>query len=139
MLTPGIVVFLVAHLVLTALFFEIGDVHRLTTELWRTAGVAVAVVWTGALLAHLWPRMGAMRPAGAAYAATLLATVVSALTLAPNFAWATVGAVLFLSSDSILAVRLFRHEGAPHRLWDHLVWWLYAGAIGLIVWGFLHG
>ena len=138
-LQPGIVVFLIAHLVLTALFFEIGDAHRLLTDPWRMAGVAVAVLWMGALLAWLWPRMGSMRPAGVAYAATLLATVVAGLTLAPNYAWVTGGTVLFLSSDSILAVRLFRHEGTPHRLWDSLLWWLYAGALGLIGWGFLHG
>ncbi len=137
-LPPGIVVFLLAHLMLSVLFVEIGDAHRLAEPL-RAAGAGLALLWSGGLLALLWPRMGPLRPAGAAYAALLLATVVSALTLGANYGWAILGAVLFLASDSILAVRLFRHEGAPSRLWDNLVWWLYAGAVGLIAFAFLHG
>ncbi|CAN5299090.1 lysoplasmalogenase [soil metagenome] len=135
-LQPGIVVFLVAHLVLTALFSEIGDVHRLLSQ-WGP--VLVVVGLSGQLLGYLWPRMGPMRPAGVAYAVTLAATVISSLTLPVNFGWVPLGALLFFASDAILAIRLFRFEGAPHRLWDHLVWWLYAGAIALIAWGFLHG
>jgi uncharacterized membrane protein YhhN len=137
-LSPGIAVFLLGHLLLVVLFVEIGE-PRLLLEPLRAAGAAAAVAWSGWLLFVLWPKLGALKPAGAAYALALLATVVSALTLGTNFAWAILGAVLFLASDSILALRLFRYEGAPHRLWDHLIWWLYAGAIFTIGWAFLHG
>lgn len=138
-LPAGIIVFLIAHLAFIALFLEIGSVPLLTQALWRVAGaMAVAVACVG-LLVFLWPKLGTFRAAGTAYAAALLATVVSALTLPVGFHWAIAGAFAFLGSDAILAVRLFRHEARPSALWDHLVWWLYAGAIGCIAWSFLHG
>lgn len=138
-LPAGIVVFLVAHLALVALFLEIGALGALTAEPWRAGVVAVAAIWCVGLVVHLWSKFGPLKAAGIAYALALLTTVASALTLPVGFHWAMAGAGLFLASDSILAVRLFRYEAAPHRLWDHLVWWLYAGAIGLIAWSFLHG
>ena len=138
-LTPGIVVFLLAHLILTAFFIEIGDPHRLIAELWRTSLAAIALGVCAGLLVLLWPKLGAMRAPATAYALALLATVLAALTLPLDFAWAILGAWLFLASDCILSVRLFRFENTPSRLWDHLVWWLYAGAIFTIAWAFLHG
>lgn len=139
LLTPGIAVFLLAHLVLTALFLEIGDLHRLATHLVDGAAALLGAAWCMAFLVRLWPGLGARKAPAAAYALALAATLVAAMTLAPEFRLAKLGAVLFVASDSILALRLFRYAGAPSRLWDHLVWWLYAAAITAIAWAFLHG
>lgn len=139
LLAGGIVAFLVAHVAFIGLFLEIGSPASVWREWWRAAAIVGAAAWCGWLLRHLWPSLGALKAAGAAYALALLATVASALTLPLNFAWAIAGAALFLASDSILAIRLFRHEARPDLLWDHLVWWLYVAAIGSIAWSFLHG
>ena len=138
-LTPGIIVFLLAHLILVAFFIEIGDAHRLIGEPWRALLAAVAMAACVGLLVVLWPKLGPMKAPATAYALSLLATVLSALTLPLDFAWAILGAWLFLASDAILSVRVFRYENASSRLWDHLVWWLYAAAISTIGWAFLHG
>ncbi len=136
-LPAGLTAFLLAHVTYVALFCELGSPHALLTEPWRLAWAVAALVAAGALLRVLWPGLGALKAAVSAYALAIAAMTAAALTLELSFWPAMLGAALFMTSDAILALRLFRYEGRPHALADQAVWWLYAAAQGMIAWAFL--
>ena len=132
MLPFGLASFLAAQLVYAAFFLEIGGVGAVAHAPWRAAGFLVALGLSGGLLAFLWKDLGALRPAVIAYSLAISAMVGAAFTLPPQHAAATVGAVLFMASDGVLSVRLFRIGERPHALADHAVWWLYIlGQMGI--------
>lgn len=85
--------------------------------LWRHTSVrrvplwaVVFAVWWGALLAVLWPHLGALLIPVALYGLVLGGTAVAASRCRPVIVW---GGVFFLASDSILAFRLFLPEAVP--------------------------
>lgn len=126
----GLVSFLVAHVFLIAAFFEqIGlQIHGHLLILFTLYGVL--------LLYRLWPHVGALRLPVLVYALVLLImgwqagerwwTVRSASALL-----AMVGALLFIASDSILALDKFRAP-IPHR--DLLIMSSYYAALMCIAW-----
>ena len=93
-----------AHLFYIWLFTRHLAVRRLP------AWSAVYAVWWVALLIVLWPHLGGLAIAVAAYGLVLGGTAVSASRCHPLVVW---GSVFFLSSDSILAFRLFVPEAMP--------------------------
>jgi uncharacterized membrane protein YhhN len=116
-----------AHLAYIWLFNRHLAVRRL--PLWT----AVYIVWWAGMLAVLWPRLGALSFAVAAYGLVLGGTAASAARCHPIV---TVGGALFLCSDTILAFRLFMPEIMPH--WTSpLVMITYCAGQGLIAAGTL--
>lgn len=126
----GLVSFLVAHF-----FFVAAYVARAGFQMhwWLLAPFAIY----GALLLYmLWPHVGELRLPVLIYALVLLAMGWQATEL-----WwvlrdaaallALLGAVLFVASDSILALDKFRAP-IPHR--DVLIMSSYYGALTLIAW-----
>ncbi|MFB8147509.1 lysoplasmalogenase [Microbacterium sp. NPDC056003] len=93
-----------AHLCYIWLFWHVLPVRRV--PLW-TLGYAV---WYVALLAVLWPSLGALLGPVAVYGLVLGATAVGAARCHPLIAW---GGLFFLASDSVLAFRLFMPEVLP--------------------------
>jgi len=70
----------------------------------------VYAVWWGVLIAVLWPYLGGLAIAVAVYGLVLGGTAVAASRCHPLIAW---GGAFFLTSDSILAFRLFLPDAMP--------------------------
>lgn len=124
----GLGAFLVAHLAYIVLFVSAGhqagafDVHP-----WRIGLIAVAVISGGAMLRWLWVDLGALRWAVSAYVAAIVGMVGFSLTL-PIHLWpAMLGASMFMASDTLLSVQLFKPRAAwsQSRVAGLAVWFLY--------------
>ena len=137
-LPPGLVSFLLAHVLYVVLFARTGDA-ALAAEPARAAAIAATVVVALLLLRWLWPGLGKMRPAVIAYVLAIGAMVTTSFLL-PAAMWpAMVGAVLFMGSDAVLAGELFRGAklGGSQRATDWAVWFAYYGGQALIAYAFL--
>ena len=139
-LQPGMAAFFVAHILYVPLFLGVGSgLAEFSYVGWRL-GAAVATLVVGALLVRwLWLSFGQMRFMVAFYILAILAMVASSFTLPASYAACMAGAVMFMASDSILAVQLFKDEtafGRP-RLAGLLVWFLYWGGQTAIAWPFV--
>jgi uncharacterized membrane protein YhhN len=136
-LPPGLGSFLLAHVLYTVLFLEIGGLGTLQTDPARLVPVlAAGLVGTG-MLAWLWRDLGSLRPAVAAYVLAIVTMVGAAFTLDRDRIAAMVGAVAFMASDGVLSWRLFKHNRASAPIADHAVWWLYWGGQTAIATAFL--
>ena len=124
----GLGAFLLAHLVYVGAFVGFGvelgafDVHP-----WRLALMTATGVCGGAMLRWLWPDLGALRWAVTAYVAAIAAMVCFSLTLPATLAPAMIGAGMFMASDSLLSVQLFKPgtTWARGRMAALAVWFLY--------------
>ena len=118
-----------AHLCYIWLFWRRLAIRRV--PLWS----AVYGVWWVVLLAILWPHLGGLAVAVAAYGLVLGGTAVAASRCHPLIVW---GGVFFLTSDSVLAFRLFLPDAMPD--WTSpLVMLTYCLGQGLIAAGVLVG
>ena len=104
---PGLVAFLVAHLCYIAAFSGEGIARRAS---WLAAVPVYAAA--GIVLVTLWPSLGAMRVPVACYVAVISTMSWRAiarwqLLRTPWTAYAAVGSLFFLISDSTLAFRRF--------------------------------
>jgi len=88
----------------------------------RVAAVVVILVYSGVLSAWIVPSVGALAVPVVVYICALTAMVCMAILARFRQPWAAVGAVLFLISDSLLAIHKFK-EPVPWR--DVLVWSTY--------------
>jgi uncharacterized membrane protein YhhN len=127
---PGLVSFLVAHLFYIAAFTR-GEGVNVT---WWA--LLVYLLYGGLMLAVLWPHLGAMRVPVLAYMAVILVMGWQALERqlalgTPAALLAAAGALLFVVSDSVLALDRFRGRFAAARL---LVLSTYFAAQWLIAW-----
>ncbi|MBW9122185.1 lysoplasmalogenase [Microbacterium trichothecenolyticum] len=84
---------------------------------WRMLAVRRVPIWAGAyavwwlvLLAVLWPNLGGLAIAVAIYGLVLGGTAFAASRCHPLIVW---GGVFFLTSDSVLAFRLFTSDAMP--------------------------
>jgi uncharacterized membrane protein YhhN len=127
---PGLASFLVAHLLFIAAYRTRGDFGFT----WWLAALYLA--YTAALLYLLWPHIGAVRIPVVIYAAVLMVMGWQAAEM--WLAWrdwsalaAMLGAVLFLLSDSTLALNKFR---APIAQSSVIIMSTYWAAQLLIAW-----
>ncbi len=131
----GLVSFLLAHAAYVVVFLHAGSgIGIFRQELIRFAGVLAATAGAVLVFRIILPKLGAMTAPVLIYLLAILAMVVTAFAL-PLARWlAMAGAVAFLASDGILAVRLFNYDGRPNRSADLSVWWLYyAAQVGIAV------
>jgi uncharacterized membrane protein YhhN len=91
----------------------------------------VLVLWWAALLLVLAPHLGVLLVPVAIYG--LVLGVATAAAFGTN-AWVSVGALLLLASDTLLALTLFLPEFSPWQA-DFLIMLLYLAGEGLIVFG----
>jgi uncharacterized membrane protein YhhN len=136
-LPAGLGSFLVAHLLYTTLFLEIGGIAQITQAPARLAPLAVAAMAGVGMVAWLWRDLGALRAPVIAYVAAIAAMVGVSFGLGHERISATLGAVAFMASDAVLAWRLFRNKAPAAPLADHAVWWLYWGGQVAIATAFL--
>ena len=100
---PGLTAFLVAHLCFIRAFATDGG--GLRAPLLPAVPVAVAAI---GMLVYLWPSLGSMRWPVVCYAVAIAAMAWQAIARwsvrrTSHAAWAAVGSVFFLASDSMLA------------------------------------
>lgn len=134
----GILSFLIAQLayfaIFAALWFFAGDNSPLEP---RYAAMTLICATSVGFLIWMAPKLGWMAFGVAPYALAITAMAVMAMWL-PWTGWpAMLGAILFLISDFVLATELFRlpPEAPVRRITAPVVWWTYAAAQVLIVWG----
>jgi uncharacterized membrane protein YhhN len=135
-LTPGMAAFFLAHVAYVALFWGLDAAPR---SLFNLAGQVALVLGGAAFVRWLSPSLGAMRVPVIAYAIVILMMGAAALRLHPVYWPVTLGAMMFIASDVILSLQLFRkpadvQAGTGSSL---AVWFLYFGGQALIAWGVL--
>lgn len=135
----GLASFLLAHVAYVVLFVMAGDgLAILVSQPWRMALCVVGVIAAMALLRRLLPAAGLqMRAPVALYTVAILAMLLAAATMrAPAI---LAGAVLFVVSDSLLAIgRFLLAPGDPRQpALGAAVWVSYYLAQAAITLGFL--
>lgn len=137
-LRAGMAAFGAGHLVYIVLFANAGGG---TAQDWLRILFQFGVLGAAAWMTHwLWPDLGAMKWPVAVYVVLVTLTALLALGL-PDALWiATVGALLFMTSDALLSGELFKlPEGDPTREWSApAVWVLYWVGQAAITAGFLY-
>ncbi len=117
----GLTLFLVVHLIYIFLFVQ-GRRGRLALKRNQVVSVSVVLAYCVVVSAWLLPSLGSLMIPVAIYMCAITAMVVTAVLADfshPGIVW---GALLFLASDSLLAVNKFRTT-VPLR--DYLVWATY--------------
>jgi uncharacterized membrane protein YhhN len=126
--TAGLGSFLAGHLAWMRAIRERGDGGLLRRRPWAAAPYLAAFA---GLNAYLWPRTGKDRVPVLVYSAALLGTALVALDTGK--ARTAAGGVLFLVSDSLLALERFADVHLPAH--EGLVMATYTGAQGLLASG----
>jgi uncharacterized membrane protein YhhN len=121
MFTFGLAAFLLAHLTYICLFAR-NRTPGIRLQPPRIAVVILVLAYSAALSAWIVPSVGALAVPVVVYICALTAMVSSAILARFRQPWVAVGAVLFLISDSLLAIHKFK---APVPLRDYLVWSTY--------------
>ena len=129
----GLGSFLAAHIAYVALFWGvIGGASGLSPLI-----AAAFAIYAIAMLRWLWPHLGGMKAPVIAYVAVIYAMGVTA-SGAPLALWPlTLGAALFVVSDSLLAAETFVFKTAPRPWTAPIIWSTYYAAQVLIAAAFL--
>jgi len=129
----GLLAFLAAHLIYILLFVR-NRARPLRPKVWQLALVAAVLIYS--LLLSLWlaPSLGTMAAPVMIYVCVITVMAVSAILARFSKPWVYTGVILFLISDSILAVDKFK---SPAPLRGYLVWATYYLAQYGIAIGFL--
>lgn len=125
-LPPMLACFGIAHLLYIWLFVR--PVARRPVPMWSV----IYGTWWIVMVLVLWPHLGVLAVAVAAYGLVLGGTAVVSTR---GSAITAVGGVFFLASDSILAVRLFLEDALPAQLSGPGVMTTYTLGQGLLVFG----
>jgi uncharacterized membrane protein YhhN len=129
----GLLAFLVAHLIYILLFVR-NWIWPLRPKGWQLALVAAVSIYGLLLSRWLAPSLGAVAGPVIAYICVITAMAVSAILAGFSKPWVYMGVILFLISDSILAVNKFK---SPVPLGGYLIWVTYYLAQYGIAIGFL--
>lgn len=129
----GMAAFAAGHLAYLVAFWPlIGD--GLPPALALTVGLALFAsgrFW-------LWRHAGALRLPVLGYSLIISLMLAGALMLGPAHRLAQIGALIFILSDILLALRLFRATTLPiQRILSIFLWPLYWAAQFLMLWGFV--
>lgn len=127
-LAPGLAAFLLGHICFIALFghaLAVAGLPPIGPAI--LIGMVLIVLTGGAMLAWLWRDLGTLRWPVVAYVVVITVMACTGLVdAAGRPAWA-VGGVLFMASDAILAVQLFKQREllVSPRLTAWAIWFLY--------------
>lgn len=137
-LKAGMAAFAAGHLVYIGLFINQGgglgyDALRVAMQIAVAASAFMVARW-------VWPDLGALRRPVAAYMVIVAAMTLLAIGLPPSLWLVSIGAILFMTSDALLAGELFKlPPNSPSRSWTSpAVWTLYWSGQALITAGFLY-
>jgi uncharacterized membrane protein YhhN len=128
----GLGAFLVAHLIYVSAFVS----NRRRPMLFGVTmlGGMLVLLYSACVSMWLLPSLGGLTIPVAIYMCAITAMVLSAIVSQFSTPWVAVGAILFLISDSLLAVNKFKTP-VPYR--DFLVWSTYYVGQYAIATGFL--
>ncbi|MCI0389283.1 MAG: lysoplasmalogenase [Acidobacteria bacterium] len=129
----GLLAFLVAHFIYILLFVR-NWVRPLRPKGWQMALQAVVLIYSMLLSHWLAPSLGDVAGPVMLYVCVITVMVVSAILAVFSKPWVYSGAILFLISDSIIAVNKFK---SPVPMSGYLVWATYYLAQYGIAIGFL--
>ncbi|KAM5344473.1 hypothetical protein ACJ41O_013009 [Fusarium nematophilum] len=135
----GLASFLTAHLFYIGLFIENGfGSETLLSQTWRIATAAVMVLLASGMVVALLPRVaGHLRVPILVYSVVICTMNLTALTVENDRL--IIGAVMFTTSDSLLATEKFLlATTSSHRAWmEYAVWGLYYFGQVLIMLGLI--
>ncbi len=133
----GILSFLIAQVSYLVLFLGRADAHEFALA--RYAAIALIVLVSIGFLVWLWPKLGKLAFGVVPYSLAIAAMVSSAMMLPLIASPAMIGALLFFVSDGTLSAELFQlpPDAGARRITAPIVWWTYAAAQVLIIWGML--
>ena len=129
----GLSAFLVGHFLYVGLFWK-NRPKPTRLAIWEIALLIGLALFASAMSLYLLPATGDLTPAVVLYMGALLGMVASTVALQLPSRWVVVGALLFLLSDTVLAVSKFRSP-VPGR--ELLVWPTYYVGQLLIAVGYL--
>jgi uncharacterized membrane protein YhhN len=129
----GLLAFLIAHFIYILLFIR-NRVWPLRPKRWQLALVTVVLIYSLLLSQWLAPSLGDLVGPVMLYVCVITMMVVSAILAGFSTPWVYSGVILFLISDSILAVNKFK---APVPMGGYLIWATYYLAQYGIAIGFL--
>lgn len=133
----GLFSFLLAHLCYITLYIHIlKRENHVKPNQWIVAlSTVLMLVYAGFLLHYLWPYLGAMTIAVVVYVVVLLAMALLAMRV---HAYCGVGAVLFVISDSIIAIDEFVNHAQTYSfaimLTYYLAQWLLVAGLLKSMW-----
>lgn len=134
----GILSFLIAQLSYFIIFFFGWMFAGEIAPLWpRYLGMGLIIATSLGFLIWMAPKLGWMALGVVPYSIAIAGMACMAFWL-PWIGWpAMAGAVSFVISDFVLATELFRlpPDAPVRRITTPVVWWTYAAAQALIVWG----
>lgn len=117
----GLSSFLIAHLLYIVLF-----VRNRSESVIASAGqkiiAVVLMIFSAAMFAWLWPDLGVLKLPVAVYLCAITGMGVAATLAGFRAPWVVIGAVLFIVSDSMIAVGKFK---SPIVYGDYLIWITY--------------
>ncbi len=117
----GLGAFLLAHLTYICLFTR-NRTAQIRLDPPRLAACVVILAYSAILAAWIVPSAGALAVPVVLYVCAITAMVLTAILARFRNPWVAVGAILFLVSDSLLAVHKFK---TPVPLHDYFVWSTY--------------
>ena len=128
---PGLVLFTIGHCVYVALLWPLAGAAPLT-------GLIILGLMAGGLMLILWGRLGLFQIPVALYAALSFLLASFALGMPAEAQVLTIGILLFVISDVILAFELFvlKDKTVIKRIATISVWVLYWGGQSSILYGF---
>ena len=129
----GLGSFLAAHLIYIFLFVR-NRRRPMAPGVAQWLAIAAVLVYSATVASWLVPSLGDFVAPVAVYMCAITAMVISAIFARFSNPWVAAGAILFLISDSLLAVNKFKMQ-VPYR--DFLVWSTYYLAQYAITFGFL--
>ena len=133
----GLVCFLIAHFFYIFFFLRVRSIETVA-EPWRLLRIIVVAVYVAVLFIYLYSSLGELRLPVLAYAlalGTMLVCCWHAFTAGSSWFWfCLAGAVLFVISDSLLAINKFKSPFPASGFWIILT---YALAQFAIVYGSL--
>jgi uncharacterized membrane protein YhhN len=136
-LLPGMAAFFLAHVFYVILFWQLGEGAGWSWPV--KIGQAALVLGGAAYIRWLMPWLGKMRVPVLAYGAVILMMGAAAIALPAAYWLVSLGALMFIASDAILAHQLFCRpaEAPPQKLPSYAVWFLYFSGQAAITLGLL--
>ncbi|MGA9767996.1 MAG: lysoplasmalogenase [Blastocatellia bacterium] len=114
----GLASFLIAHLLYIVLFMR----NRVITSNGQKTLAALLMIFSASMFVWLWPNLGDMKLAVAVYLCAITGMGVTALLAGFRAPWVVIGAMLFIVSDSMIAVSKFK---SPVEYGNYLIWATY--------------
>jgi uncharacterized membrane protein YhhN len=124
--TPGLAAFLVGHLFYLGAFCQ-----HLEMSAKKSLSLIALLAYTVFIVNYLSPHLGEMQIAVYLYMAVIMAMAAAALTGRHNHPLVALGALMFVLSDSLIAINRFVEPVPAARYW---IMALYYGAQYLLTW-----